>query len=402
MLLLEERQSQKTAEKPFVSFRLPRGTARIYQRAADIDRELWHLAYGGTHKDFEYCRLLEDTMNKDYTYRYLVLLDPEENAVALQPLILLDQDLAASARSVMLRFIAFMRRWQPRFLRARMLMAGFLVGDTHVGIIRKKDQDEVASMLAIALQTYARMEGISLITIKDTLATSRTTLRPVLEHGFVRMAGFPPLTLPLNFATFEEYITKRLSKVTRKGLRRKLRTAEQASPALRMEVLEDCSGVIDEIYPLYLEVARRSPVEFEVFSREYFLEAGRRMPGRFRYFLWRLQDRIVAFSFCVVWKETIHDNDIGLDYEFAYDRNLYYVSFRDVLNWSLQQGLKYYRSGPFNYEPKLHLRLVPEPTDIYFRHASPLLNAVIRRIAPLFAPTKVEPSLRKYLERAKS
>lgn len=402
MAVLEDRDRQETkTEKASVSFRLPQGSVCVYEHAADVAPEIWEAAYGDSHKDFEYYRLIEETMNRDFVYRYMVLLDNNQHPVALQPLILVWQDLAASANSFAARIVRGIRLLRPNFLRAWLLLAGCLVGEATIGLLDSADPLEVTGMLSLGLMVFARREKIPLVTIKDTPSKQRALLEPLLRDGFTRLAGFPPMDLPLDFATFEEYLTRRLGRITRKGLRRKLRKAERATPALTFEVLEDCSGVIDEIYPLYLNVTRRSPVDFEIFTREYFLEAGRRMPGRFRYFLWRRDGRIVAFSFCAVWGDTIYDNDIGLDYEFAHDLNLYYVTFRDVINWALSQGLKRYRSGPFNYDPKFQLRLKPEETDIYVRHVSPWLNKLISWIAPWFAPTKVEPSLRSYLERAK-
>jgi hypothetical protein len=378
------------------SFLLPGGSVHIYHRAEDIDPAIWGAAFGDSHKDFEYYRLIEETMTADFAYRYLVLFDREQNPVALQPLILVDQDLAASARATIAHIIAFIRSWQPRFLRGLMLMAGCLVGDAALGLIAPADAQDVVTLLAAALLMYARSQRISLVTVKDTPAASRDELSPLLRTGYTRLPGFPPLTLDLNFASFEEYMATRLSKVTRKGLRRKLRKSGRVTPPLTLEVFEDCTKIIDEIYPLYLNVAHRSPVSFEVFTRDYFLEAGRRMPGRFRYFIWRQSGKAVAFSFCTIWKDTIYDNDIGLDYDVAYTLNLYYVSFRDVINWALRHSLKYYRSAPFNYDAKLHLRLQPLPVDLYVRHVSPLVNAIIKLAAPLFAPTKLDPILRNH------
>ncbi len=394
-------QSERAAQKPIAVFPLSSGSARVYQRAADVDTAIWGAAFGESHKDFEYYRLIEDTMKAGFEYRYLVLFDREESPVALQPLILVDQDLAASARVSIAHVIAFIRRWRPTFLRALMLMAGCLVGDAALGVIAPADAQEVSAMLAAALLGYARSQRISLITVKDNPATSRDDLLPFVVDGYTRLSGFPPLTLDLGFSSFEEYMAARLSKVTRKGLRRKLRNSSRASPPITLEVLEDCADVIDEIYPLYRNVAERSPVEFEIFTREYFLEAGRRMPGRFRFFVWRQDGKAVAFSFCTIWGDTLYDNDIGLDYDVAYDLNLYYLSFRDLITWALKHGLKHYRSAPFNYDPKLRLRLQLLPVDLYVRHVSPLLNAVIRRVAPFFAPAKLDPVLRDHL-RAKN
>jgi hypothetical protein len=237
--------------------------------------------------------------------------------------------------------------------------------------------------------------------VKDFSAKLRKAFAPLVNAAYTRLAGFPSLILDLNFGSFDEYLRTHLSRITRKGLRRKLRKADKAAPPIQVEVVEDCRDVIDEIYPLYLAVAERSDVEFEVFTREYFLEAGRRMPGRFRYFIWRRAGKAVAFSFCTIWKDTLYDNDIGLDYDIAHDLNLYYLTFRDLIQWALKHDLKYYCSAPFNYDPKLRLRLNPVDVDLYVRHTSWLLNSLIKMVAPYFAPAKSDPALRKHLSRAK-
>jgi predicted N-acyltransferase len=186
-----------------------------------------------------------------------------------------------------------------------------------------------------------------------------------------------------------------LSRATRKNLRRKFRAADDASPPLALEVWTDAEQIIDEIYPLYLAVAQTSAIRFEVFTREYFLEAGRGAPGKFRYFIWRQGCRAVAFSFCTIWNGTLYDNDIGLDYTVAYELNLYYVTFRDLLNWALANGLRCYASAPFGYDPKLRLRLRLQPVDVYVKHISPWLNPLIKVLALLFEPARTDPVLRR-------
>ncbi|MDQ6654386.1 MAG: GNAT family N-acetyltransferase, partial [Verrucomicrobiota bacterium] len=76
--------------------------------------------------------------------------------------------------------------------------------------------------------------------------------------------------------------------------------------------------------------------------------------------------------------------------------NLYYVTFRDIIEWALRAGLRRYVTAPFSYEAKLHLRLEFVPHDLYVRHTSPLLNPMLRRIAPFFGPTRTDPALRKH------
>lgn len=377
-------------------FFFKKGSAKVFAHAIDIDLEFWRATFGTGHKDFEYYRLLEETVHSGFVYRYLVLFGLDERAIALQPLIVVDQDLAAAINGRIGRAIKTIRARAPRFLYSRMVMAGCVVGDGRLGLLANADPHVAIELLTEALRQFARTEAISLVTFKDFSVHSRDHLRPLTRAGYTRLDGFPSLRLDLTFASVNEYMQQRLTRVTRKGFKRKLRKTARATPPIELEVLEDSSAISDEVYQLYLNVAARSEVSFEVFSKRYFIEAALHMPGHVRYFIWRTDGKPIAFSFCTVWGHTIYDHDIGLDYSVAHELNLYHVTFRDILDWALKNGLRVYETAPFNYGVKLHLRLEPVPLDVYVRHTSPLVNFGLRFIAPFFAPAKSDPALRRY------
>ncbi len=120
------------------------------------------------------------------------------------------------------------------------------------------------------------------------------------------------------------------------------------------------------------------------------------MPERCRFFIWRQAGKAVAFSYCTVSGDTIFDHDLGLDYAVAHDLHLYYVTFRDILQWALRHGYRCYRTSPFNYETKMHLRLLLEPVDLFVRHRLRLVNFLLHHFAAHFAPGRSERVLREF------
>jgi hypothetical protein len=381
------------AKERVAEIQLSGSRALVFEHARDVPMEFWTRGFSDTPKDFQYYELIEQTMGSAFEYRYLAVFDRINRPVALQPLVLTTQDLAVSASEAIVRFVAKLRTIWPRLWRVRMVLAGCLVGEGETGAI--EPVDVAVPLVAESLEKYARSQGISLVAFKDFPTKMRSAFSCLSRRGYARVAGFPPLTLELNFASFDEYMAMQLSRATRKNLRRKFRAADDASPPLALEVWTDAEQIIDEIYPLYLAVAQTSAIRFEVFTREYFLEAGRCAPGKFRYFIWRQGCRAVAFSFCTIWNGTLYDNDIGLDYTVAYELNLYYVTFRDLLNWALANGLRCYASAPFSYDPKLRLRLQLQPVDVYVKHISPWLNPLIKGLALFFEPARTDPVLRR-------
>src|SRR5207244_7216606 len=139
--------------------------------------------------------------------------------VALQPLVLTTQDLAVCASQALVRFVAKLRTLWPHFCQCRMALAGCLVGEGETEAI---ESVEVAiPLVAQALEKYARGQGISLVAFKDFPTKLRRAFSCLNRSGYARVAGFPPLTLELNFASFDEYMATHLSRTTRKNLRRK-------------------------------------------------------------------------------------------------------------------------------------------------------------------------------------
>jgi hypothetical protein len=83
----------------------------------------------------------------------------------------------------------------------------------------------------------------------------------------------------------------------------------------------------------------------------------------------------------------------GQSWDLAFELNLYYRVFRDVIEWAIANGYKRFYSGSLNYDPKWHLRQSLYPIDLYVRHTSGPVNAVFRKLLPLLEPTRSDPIL---------
>jgi hypothetical protein len=120
------------------------------------------------------------------------------------------------------------------------------------------------------------------------------------------------------------------------------------------------------------------------------------MPDRARFFIWRQHGKAIAFSVALVHDGTIYDDYLGLDYRVALDLHLYFYTLRDILTWSLAQGLKRYRSSPLNYQPKLHLGCDLFPLDLYVRHTNRFLNKIFPPVLKFLEPTRHDPVLKRF------
>ena len=229
--------------------------------------------------------------------------------------------------------------------------------------------------------------------LKEFPAAYRTPLEVLKDAGFVRAPSMPMTTLSLEFKNFEDYVDRMLSYQMRSKLRRKLRTAARAKPAITMSIEDNIDDIVDEIYPLYLAVYERSPLKFEKLTKEFLCEIGKRMPDKARFLIWRQDRKIIAFSLCTVQGDAVCHDYVGFDYTVAFELNLYYRVFRDIIEWGIGCGYKRFYSGSLNYDPKWHLRQSLYPIDLYVRHTSDVMNAVLKRLMPMLEPTHSDPIL---------
>jgi Peptidogalycan biosysnthesis/recognition len=369
----------------------PGGTIRIASRDEFSGLLHWQSAFAKERKDHRFYELLEDTLKNGFKYGYLII-EMDRTVGAIQPYFLVDQDLLAGLSGQLRKLVAGVRRLWPRFMFARTLMVGCAAGEGHL------DGDErfqfaIAALLAGSLPQLASELNCAMVVFKEFPARYRAPLQCLSHASFTRVPSMPMTTLNIDYKDFEDYLSNALSPVTRATIRRKLRVAGRAKPAITMSVLTDATVIVDEIYPLYEKVFERSPLKFERLTREFLCEIGRRIPDKVRFLIWRQDSRIIAFALCMVQDGSVWHEYVGFDYSVAFKLHLYYRVFHDMIEWAIANGYKRFYSGSLNYDPKWHLRQSLYPVDLYVRHTSDPINAVLRRLLPLIEPTRSDPIL---------
>ena len=370
------------------------GTVRILKLSDVRNLDAWKRAFQNTCKNHRYYDLIERTLANDFEYRYVVLEDTSGNIRAIQPILFVRQNLIEGVRGFFRAIVDLVRKTFPRFLTMRVLMIGCAAGAGELDAMNAEEERWIAHALGSTMRDYARKNRASLVVFKDFLSKYRDALSILPDYGYSRVPSMPMTRLAVSYENFDEYLGK-LGYISRKSLRRKFRKAERAAK-IDMEVVNDVSPIIDQIYPLYLQVHERSPMKFENLSKEFFLDIAKEMPEHARFFVWRIGDKIVAFSLTLLCGDTLYDEVIGLDYDVALNLHLYFYTMRDVIRWAIEQKLRYYVSGPLNYDPKLHLGHELAPLDLYVLHTSALLNPSFKFALKYLEPTRHDPILIKF------
>ncbi|HEX2655533.1 MAG TPA: GNAT family N-acetyltransferase [Xanthobacteraceae bacterium] len=355
----------------------------------------WDKSFASERKDHRYYELIEDTLHPEFEYRYFAITDADGHVCAIQPFFILHQDMLEGVDPRIKAWVSAVRRFWPRFMQIRTLMVGCVAGEGHLDGESDAARDRNASIFAANIVASARKLKTPLIVLKEFPSQYRNSLKAFLDYGFARLPSFPMTKLNIDYKDFDDYAWNALTSVIRQRLRKKFQAAEKSSP-ITMTVAHDITSMIEEIYPLYFSVYERSNFHFEKLTKEYFCEIGRRMPDKVRFFIWRQNDRVVAFSFCMVEGDAIYTEYIGLDYKVAIDLHLYHYMIRDTINWAIANGYKWFRSSGLNYEPKRGLRALLDPLDLYVQHTSPIANRILKRFLPWLEPTRYDKVLPRF------
>lgn len=363
---------------------------KVLGRSRDIAPEVRAALYRGLCKDFRYYEIVEETLGGQFDQRYFVITNRATGAVTVQPFFFVNQDLLAGLPPGVRHLVDAVRRRWPRFLCMKMMMIGCAEGDGQL------DCMEAWAMEALhdAVGRYARHEKASIILMKSFPSNYRDALQRFSDDDYSRVPSMPGGRMEIDFANFEEYMQTKLSRIFRKNLRRKFKKTTDAD--IRMEVTSDVSGCIEEVYALYLQTYQRSEFRFEKLTREFFLRLCERMPDRARFFLWRQEGRMIAFALCMVHDGLVYDMNVGMDYAVALDLHLYFLTFRDIVDWAAKNGFKHYYTGPLNYDPKLHLKLDLDPLDLYARHSSNLINPIFKIALKYLQPARHDKYIRQF------
>jgi hypothetical protein len=372
------------------------GAAIALDHVPEADQSVFIANFSPYAADHRYYEITQATLGDQFEHRYLFLRDQEGCTRAVQPFLIVRQDLVMGTPASVRQSIDAVRKRFPGFLKLPMLMVGCSAGEGDIALDTVSGTtDWTIDALREVLPPLAQRLNAMMVLFKDFPKRYRTKLDHLLRAGFTRIPSMPATGLKLEFRDFDEYLANKLSHAMRKNLRRKFRKSETGGP-IKMEVVSDITPFVDEILPLYQAVFGRAKQRFEELNRSYFSQLGQRMSDRSRFLIWWRENKIVAFASCLVHDGVLKDNYIGLDYSLALEYHLYFVTWRDTIIWALQNGCHTYHSAPLNYDPKFHFRMHLEPLDLYVRATHPLLNACFRPILPMLEPTRYDKPIKKF------
>lgn len=355
---------------------------RIAKKIKDIPENDWMRVFPDVPDSYHFFKSIDESHFRQFSFYYISVYDESDTLIGAAPCFLMDYPMDTSLSGPIRHVFGFIRKYRNNFFTIRSVVCGVPMGQGNVGI--SKQGDKVIRAMCEGMEQIARDKKAHVIAFKDVTRDCARVLDPLLEEGFAKYNSMPSAEMQIDFSDFEGYL-KELSHATRYDLRRKFKKVDSRIK-LSMEVTNNpAEDALRDIYRLYTgQVKKHDELSFEVVPIDFFKNISKNMPDKARFMVWRMNNKIVAFMFGLLHRDFFSGYYLGLDYSLAYDYHLYFIRFRDAINWMLANGVKRCDMGVTGYEPKKRLGFDFVPLYIYAKHRNrlfrPFFNAMCGRL----------------------
>jgi predicted N-acyltransferase len=358
--------------------RLPLKT-RVVRRIEEVSRHEWEKVFPNVLESYDFFRTLDECNLEQFSLCY-VLAYERNTLVGATTCFMMDYSLDTSINGPLRRLSNAVKKLKPNIFSIKTLVCGMPLCQGRMGLAGEAAQKtKVFGAMLRRVEQIAKKEKAAIIAFKDFDRTYTSLLDPLQHEGYAKLDGLPTTELNVWYKDFEEYLGT-LSAASRYDLRRKFRKVD-GHAKFELEIVDALDDkTLHEVYKMYLDIVDKHDMGFELLPMDFFRRISKNMPKETRFFLWKLDGKLAAFLFCLISDDMLIDYYVGLDYSVAHKYHLYFVKFRDILNWCIKHGIKRYEMGITGYEPKRRLGFEFVPLYIYAklrnRMARPLFKAV--------------------------
>src|SRR6266481_5731175 len=194
------------------TFKTSFGTAAVADGIPPEEYETWVAGFEDYPVDHRYYEIVHESLRDQCAHYYLFLKDSNGMTRAIQPFLIVSQDLATGTPAFIRNALAQVRRLVPGLLKLRMLMVGCSAGEGAIVLEKvSRSPDWTVDALKESLTPVARRLKAVLIVFKDYPKFYRQYLDRLHVCGYTRVPSMPATKLNLNFADFEGYLKTHVS-----------------------------------------------------------------------------------------------------------------------------------------------------------------------------------------------
>ena len=364
---------------------------KVVRKIGEISPEDWNRVFPDILEGYDFMKSVDEANFEQFSF-YYILVYRDNAPVGAASCFLMSYPLDTTVQGPLKVCLAALKKLLPNLLNLRALICGLPMTPGRVGMIGENPH-LIVKAIVDCMEKIAQKEKIPIVAFKDFGLQYTEVLDSLKEEGFIKFESLPNTEMEVRFKDFEQYL-KTLSGASRYDLRRKFKKVD-GRIKIDLEISNELNGELENAHGLYLQTSAKGGVQFEKVPREFFDRVSKNMPEKVRYFLWRINEKLVAFSFCLVSEGHFIDYYLGLDYSVAYDYGLYFIRFRDMLKWCIDNKIKTYEMGNTSYEPKRRLGFSFIPLYVYFKHRSRWVRPLFRLLSHFLKPENFDQTLKE-------
>ena len=364
---------------------------RVLRRIEEVSRDEWNSVFPDVLESYDFFKSLDESNFEQFSFYYILVYE-RRALVGATACFLLSYSLDTSISGPLRRISNYITKLRPNIFSVKTLACGMPMGQGRIGVTG--NADKVMRAILRKMEQIAKKEKASIIAFKDFDHSYTEMLDPLQKEGFAKFDSLPTTEMNIWFKDFEEYM-KTLSAASRYDLRRKFKRVDH-HVKIDLEIHDSLSDeALQDVYSLYMQVVDKHEMGFEVLPMDFFRVLPKNMSGRIKFFLWKIEGSLAAFLLCLVSEDFLIDYYVGLDYSVAHKYHLYFLKFRDIMNWCIKNKIKRYEMGITGYEPKRRLGFDFIPLYLYAKLRNRMLRPVFKFFCQFLKFENFDPDLKK-------
>lgn len=379
--------------------RSPAGTTtRVVTTIREVPQAPWDekLAQGHPFKSAAFLSCLEDSF-PERKFGYLVMSQGED-VVGLAVITEERLDLSLLMPELVGKVATGVRKVLPGFLSLGLGMVGtFETAQRHWWYDpRRVAEPDFAQALLDACDEVCTRSALLLVRDFMEHLPEDTRLQSwFLQRNFKPVANHPMAVVTLDGLGSEAHF-QRLKKKSRQNLRKKLKDAE--AMGLKVERVHSWRHLIDECYPLYLQVHEgASEFKRNPFPRAFFETIADRMPDTASFLTLRTKEgQLIAFILTGTGGGINNPFLIGMDYARTEGTPAYYLLMWREIEYAAEQSCRVVDLGLTSYFVKQTVGAELEGMTMAARLQSPWLRPLLNPLLPALLSEKQPQERRKF------
>lgn len=358
-------------------------TCQLHASVVDVPGSAWDEHIAGAHplKSSRFMRCLEESF-PDRRFAYLTVF---QNARMVGLAVVTEEhfDVGLLLPNMATRLSARVRRFFPGFLTFRLAMVGtFETMKRHWWF----DEQGIGSaqfadiMLAAVNRAFPHARLLIVRDLAEGNEPDKTFERDLSERGFRAVYNLPLATISLDGLTIDQHLARLKSK-NKTSIRKTLRGAENKS--IKIERVRDFGPLIDECYPLYLQVHQKA-TEFkrQPIPKAFFHGLAVRLAAESSMLVIRDErGQLLAFMLTGTSNDVNNPFLIGIDYRYSRELPLYYLLLWGEIAYAAERGCREVDMGVTSYFIKQTMGATLEAMSMAARMQTgwlrPLLNPLL-------------------------